>query len=127
MRVLLDTHAFLWWVTDDERLTGTAREAIGAADQVFVSSASVWEMVTKSKLGRLPTPRPIHEFVPAQLDVNAFQPLAIEVRHALQLSELPDLHRDPFDRMLVAQARAEDLPLVSGDRAIHAYPVTTIW
>lgn len=128
MRLLLDTHAFLWWVTDDERLTSRARETIGSPEsQVFVSAASVWEMVTKVRLGKLPIPEPIDTFVPAQLEANAFQPLAIAVRHALALDALPALHRDPFDRILIAQALAEDMPLVSGDRAIHSYPVSTIW
>jgi PIN domain nuclease of toxin-antitoxin system len=128
MRVLLDTHAFLWWVTDDERLTPAARETIGASDnQVHVSAASVWEIVTKSRLGRLPIPRPIDAFVAAQLEENAFQPLSITFRHAFGLETLPELHRDPFDRMLVAQALVEEMPLVSGDQAVQAYPVSTIW
>ncbi|MGH2595093.1 MAG: type II toxin-antitoxin system VapC family toxin [Actinomycetota bacterium] len=128
MRVLLDTHAFLWWISDDEQLTAGARETIGAADnQVFVSVASVWEIVTKSRLGRLPLPEPVGRFVATHLEQNAFQPLPIAMRHAFELETLPDLHRDPFDRMLVAQALAEEMPLVSGDDAVRAYPLTTIW
>ena len=128
MRVLLDTHAFLWWVTDDERLTSPARATIGASDnQVFVSAASVWEIVTKARLGRLPIPRPIDDFVSTHLETNAFQPLAITIRHTLELDALPDLHRDPFDRILVAQALAEEMPLVTGDQAVQAYPITAIW
>ncbi len=128
MRVLLDTHAFLWWIADDDRLGANARETIGSADhEVFMSAASVWEIVTKTRLGRLPIPRPIEDFIASQLEANAFQPLAITIRHALELDGLPDLHRDPFDRMLVAQALAEEMPLVTGDQAVRAYPVTTIW
>jgi PIN domain nuclease of toxin-antitoxin system len=128
MRVLLDTHAFLWWVTDDERLTSVARATIGASDnQIHVSAASVWEIVTKSQLGRLSIPRPIGAFVADQLEGNAFQTLSITVRHAFGLESLPELHRDPFDRILVAQALVEEMPLVTGDRAIQAYPATTIW
>lgn len=128
MRVLLDTHAFVWWITDDERLTSFARETIGASSgQVFVSAASIWEMVTKSRLGRLRVAERIDRFVSTHLEANAFQPLSITIRHALELAALPDIHRDPFDRILVAQARAEEMPLVTGDRAVRAYPVTTIW
>ncbi len=128
MRVLLDTHAFLWWISDDEQLTVQARETIGAADnQVFVSAASVWEIVTKARLGRLPLPEPVGRFVATHLEENAFQPLPIAMRHAFALEALPDLHRDPFDRMLVAQALTEGMPLVTGDHAVRAYPVMTIW
>ena len=128
MRVLLDTHAFLWWITDDERLTSPARIAIGAsANQVFVSAATVWEIVVKSRLGRLPVPEPADGFISAHLEANAFQPLSITIRHALGLGSLPDHHRDPFDRILVAQAHAEEMPLVTGDEAVQAYPISTIW
>jgi PIN domain nuclease of toxin-antitoxin system len=128
VRALLDTHAFLWWITDDDRLSSAARATIEAPDsQVFVSAASVWEIVTKTRLGKLPIPRPIDAFVSTHLETNAFQPLAITIRHALELDTLPDLHRDPFDRILVAQALAEKMPLVTSDQAVRAYPVVTIW
>ena len=128
MRVLLDTHAFLWWITDDERLSAPARAAISSGDNlIFVSAATVWEIVVKSRLGRLPIREQIEGFIPAELEANAFQPLSITVRHALRLESLPDHHRDPFDRILVAQALAEEMPLISGDQAVRAYPVSTIW
>jgi len=128
MRVLLDTHAFLWWITDDERLSAPARAAIAAGgNEVFVSAASSWEVATKSRMGRLPIPEPWDEFISTQLEKNAFKPLAVTMRHTFGLTSLPELHRDPFDRMLVAQALAEEMPLVSGDRVIQAYPVSTIW
>lgn len=128
MRVLLDTHAFLWWITDDDRLTTPAREAIGASENhVFVSAASGWEVITKSRIGRLTLPQPVDGFIAQHLEENAFQPLSITMRHTFELEALPSLHRDPFDRMLIAQAIAEEMPLVTGDQAIHAYPVSTIW
>jgi PIN domain nuclease of toxin-antitoxin system len=128
MRVLLDTHAFLWWITDDDRLSVTARGEIGASDnEVFLSAASAWEIITKSRIGRLPLPEPVDGLIARHLEENAFQPLSITMRHTFELETLPELHRDPFDRMLVAQARAEEMPLVTGDRAVRAYPVTTIW
>jgi PIN domain nuclease of toxin-antitoxin system len=128
MRVLLDTHAFLWWITDDERLSSVARGSIGASDnQVFVSAASAWEIITKSRIGRMPLPEPVDGFIARHLEENAFQPLSITMRHTFELETLPDLHRDPFDRMLVAQALAEQMPLMTSDQAVRAYPVTTIW
>jgi PIN domain nuclease of toxin-antitoxin system len=128
VRILLDTHAFIWWIKGDRRLSSPARDAIGGAEhEVFVSAVSAWEIVTKSRLGRLSVPRPIDRFVTDQLETNAFQALPLTMRHAFGLEALPDLHRDPFDRMLIAQAQVEEMPLVSGDRAVAAYPVPTIW
>jgi PIN domain nuclease of toxin-antitoxin system len=128
MRLLLDTHAFLWWVTDDDRLSAAARASIGASDsQVFVSAASAWEIITKVRIGRLPLHGPVDGFIARHLEENAFQPLAITMRHTFELEAMPDLHRDPFDRMLIAQALAEDMPLVTGDHEIRAYPISTIW
>ena len=92
-----------------------------------MSAASVWEIVTKSRLGRLPIAEPLDGFISDHLETNAFQPLSITIRHALGLGSLPDLHRDPFDRILIAQALAEEMSLVTGDEAMRAYPVSTIW
>ena len=128
MRLLLDTHAFLWWVTDDDRLSDAGRASIGASEnEVFLSAVSVWEIITKVRIGRLPIAEPVDGFIARHLDENAFQPLSITMRHTFALQTLPDLHRDPFDRMLVAQALTEAMPLVTGDRAVRAYPVSTIW
>ncbi len=128
MRLLLDTHAFLWWIAEDPRLSPRAAALIAdGANEVYVSAASVWEVMVKSALGRVEIPKPADRFFTAQLDANAFVPLAIQMRHALGLSALPEIHRDPFDRILVAQAVAEDLTLVSGDRALGGYPVAIEW
>jgi PIN domain nuclease of toxin-antitoxin system len=128
MRLLLDTHAFLWWVTDDHRLSIAGRASIGASEnEVFLSAVSVWEIITKVRIGRLPIAEPVDGFIARHLDENAFQSLSITMRHTFALQILPDLHRDPFDRMLVAQALTEAMPLVTGDRAVRAYPVSTIW
>ena len=128
MRLLLDTHALLWWISDDERLSSRAKALVGdGANEVFVSAVSAWEIVVKAGIGRLEVPEPIDRFVVAQLEANAFHPLAITMRHSLGLASLPDVHRDPFDRMLASQALLDDLTLVSSDRVFADYPVATEW
>ncbi len=118
MRLLLDTHVFLWWLADDRRLGAGEREAIrGPENDVFLSAASVWEIVIKQALGRLRTPEPASV---AALSLG-LQPLPITFEHAEATATLPPLHNDPFDRVLMAQARVESLTLVSHDPAIRAY------
>jgi PIN domain nuclease of toxin-antitoxin system len=126
--LLLDTHAFLWWVADDERLSRAAAAAIAdGANEAFVSAASAWEVVVKAGLGRLEVPEPVDRWLPAQLEQNALVPLPITMGHTLGVSSLPPLHRDPFDRVLVAQAVHERMALVSGDAAFSGYPVDVVW
>ncbi|MGH9322155.1 MAG: type II toxin-antitoxin system VapC family toxin [Vicinamibacteria bacterium] len=128
MKVLLDTHAFLWWVTDDPRLSSRARELIQeGGSPVFFSAASAWEMAIKARIGKLSLPQPAQAFVREQLHRNGFTSLAVEVGHALQVGELPAHHRDPFDRLLVAQSQMEKLPLLSSDPLISQYEVDVIW
>jgi PIN domain nuclease of toxin-antitoxin system len=128
MRVLLDTPSFLWWVTDDPRLSPRAREIMSDGEnQLLFSAASAWEIAIKARLGRLTIPEPLATFVSAQLAENAIEGLPIGLSHALQVHSLPDHHRDPFDRMLVAQSRIENLPILTGDRLIAQYPVETVW
>ena len=128
MRLLLDTHAFLWWVTDDDRLSDHAGELIAdGSNEVFLSAASVWEIAIKAGLERLRLPEDAWSFTPSQLERNAFQALPVHLSHAVAVIALPDLHRDPFDRMLVAQAMSEGLTIVSGDPQIAPYPVSVAW
>jgi PIN domain nuclease of toxin-antitoxin system len=128
VRLLLDTHAFLWWVTDDDRLSERATDLIAdGSNEVFLSAASVWEMAIKVGLGRLRLPDDVWSFTPAQLERNAFQALPVHVSHAVALIAFPELHRDPFDRMLVAQAVTEGLTVVSGDPEISRYSVSVAW
>ncbi len=128
MSLLLDTHAFLWWIGDDSRLSPRAAALIAdGSNQVHVSAATAWEIVVKKGLGRVEVPEPVDRFLVAQLEANSFLPLPIQMRHALGLSKLPDVHRDPFDRILVAQAVAENLILVSGDQVLRRYPATIEW
>jgi PIN domain nuclease of toxin-antitoxin system len=119
VRLLLDTHVFLWWLADNGRLEAAEREAIrDPENDVYLSAASVWEIVIKEALGRLRVPEPAS--VAAQR--LGLQPLPITFEHAEATATLPLLHSDPFDRLLAAQARTESLTLVSYDSAIRAYP-----
>jgi PIN domain nuclease of toxin-antitoxin system len=126
MRLLLDTHAFLWFVNGDERLDPVARGAIeDARNDVLVSVASIWEMSIKSGIGKLQISEPLDQFVAREL--QAFQVLPITAAHALQTARLPLHHRDPFDRMLAAICVAESLQIVSVDEVFDAYGIGRLW
>jgi len=128
MRLLLDTHAFLWFITADSRLSATAEQAIRrSGDTPLLSIASVWEIAIKVQLQRLPIPQPLDVFIPEQLRVNRIGLLPIELNHTFEIARLPLHHRDPFDRILIAQAIREGIPVVSVDGAFDAYPVQRIW
>jgi len=121
LRLLLDTHALLWWASDDERLKPTERDAIGDEDSiVWVSAASLWEISIKRKLGRIEL---VHSDLERELKRSNFLELAIAWQHAESAGSLPRHHDDPFDRMLIAQAQAEQLVLVSYDPAFRDYDV----
>jgi len=127
-RLLLDTHAFLWWVADAPQLSEAARRAIGDANnECYLSVASCWEMAIKSSLGKLRLARPVERFVTEQLAANGFALLGIEMRHTAKVEKLPFHHRDPFDRLLIAQAMAEKLCIVSADSAFPDYGVKLLW
>lgn len=128
MRLLLDTHAFLWWITDDDRLSQRAGRLIAdGSNEVYFSAASAWEIAIKAGLGRIRLPDDAWSFTPGQLERNAFQPLPVHVSHAVAVIALPDIHSDPFDRMLVAQALMEGLTIVSGDEWMVRYAVPVVW
>lgn len=128
MNGLLDTHAFLWFILNDPRLSGAARAwIVDPSHALWVSPASYWEMAIKISIGKLTIQEPLQTFLETQLAGNDFQVLPIEPRHAAALTSLPFHHRDPFDRLLIAQARVEAMPLVSDDRAFDAYGVHRIW
>lgn len=128
MRLLLDTHAFLWWVTDAPKLSTAAREAIQDPQaECLVSLVSCWEMAIKQSLGKLKLESPLEQFVPTHMATNGFLQMDIEFRHVARVAGLPFYHRDPFDRLLAAQAMVEDVPLVSGDPAFDDYGVKRLW
>jgi PIN domain nuclease of toxin-antitoxin system len=122
-RLLLDTHVWLWWQADDRRLGKGARTAIADAAAVYVSAASAWEMAIKTALGKLTAPEDIADAV----DEGGFRELPIAFRHVQALGDLPLHHRDPFDRILVAQARVDGLTLVTADPALPPYGVAHLW
>ena len=127
MRALLDTHTFLWWITDDAWLSAGVRDVVVVGNELLFSAASGWEIDIKAQLGRLDLPTPLDRFVVEQLATNGFAPLPIRLEHALRVNELPNQHRDPFDRILIAQAQAEGLPILSADPQIARYDVQVIW
>lgn len=128
MKVLLDTHAFLWWVHDDPRLSPAARRIIADGENIlFFSAASAWEIVLKWQLGKLKVRPGAAAFLTKQLSVNRIEALPVLLAHVLHLSKLPARHRDPFDRMLIAQSLVEDLPIVTADPEFQKYPVQTVW
>lgn len=120
-RLLLDTHVLLWWATDDSRVSRAVGERIASASEVFLSAASAWEIGIKARLGKLRAPSDTE--LPAELARRGVVPLSITMEHALAAAALPPLHRDPFDRMIVAQARLEGLTLVTADPALARYGV----
>ena len=122
MRLLLDTHAFLWWVADNPRLSKRARAAIGdPTTECLVSLASCWEMAIKVSIGKLTLPAPVERFVPDQLATNGFRLLPIEFAHVARVADLPRHHRDPYDRLLIAQSLVENLPMVPAEPVFHKY------
>ena len=128
MRALLDTQAFLWWITDDPQLSTRAREIISDGEnELFLSVASGWEMAIKARLGKLDLPDNLESFIPEQMALNAIESLPVQMSHALHVYKLPDHHRDPFDRMLIAQSQLENLPILTVDPQIARYAVKVIW
>ena len=126
MALLLDTHAFLWWVADDERLSPRARRAI-ARQECLLSVTSCWEMAIKVSLRKLTLPFAVHRFIHEQLEINGFGLLPMTLEHTSTVAGLPFHHRDPFDRLLAAQAVDEGLRLVSADPVFEDYGVRRVW
>ena len=124
MRILLDTHVFLWYISADPQLPPAFRDAIREpTNEVYLSIASVWETVIKYALGKLPLPDAPAEYLPRQRQAHRIATLPIEETALVHLAKLPPLHRDPFDRILIAQALQNGLTLVTVDNAVRAYPV----
>jgi len=122
VKAILDTHVFLWWNTDDNRLSSRLRELIADENQeLFLSVASIWEMVIKCRKGLLTLPEPVGNYIPSRMERHRVLPLPVSMPHALEVSRLADHHRDPFDRLLIAQARCEGIPILTADPIFRRY------
>ena len=128
MRALLDTHALLWWLSDDPALTRSARKTIAETkNTLIVSAASAWEIAIKVRLGTLPTATDLAADFSGLMEREGFQSLAISAEHGIRAGLLPGPHKDPFDRMLIAQAQAEHIPIISNEASFESYGVRRIW
>jgi PIN domain nuclease of toxin-antitoxin system len=128
MRLLLDTHTFLWFITEDRRLSKTAERLIrDGRNELLLSVASIWEVAIKVRLDRLPIPEPLEKFIPDQLQLNRTHLLPIDLRHTFAVARLPLHHRDPFDRLLICQAQVEGLPIATADPAFSSYEIEVLW
>jgi PIN domain nuclease of toxin-antitoxin system len=126
MNVLLDTHALLWALTDESHLSERVRKLLPMAD-IWFSVASLWEILIKAQIGKIPLPQPVGPFVMSKLALNGVRILPVTADHVLRVESLPNHHRDPFDRMLIAQSLEEKLPVVTADRFFSRYQVQVIW
>jgi PIN domain nuclease of toxin-antitoxin system len=128
MKYLLDTHAFLWFVTDDNRLSSKTKSIIqNSNNEIYFSAASAWEISIKAKLGRLKFGGDLESFIIEQLTENSFGPLAITVSHSLYTGKLPQIHKDPFDRIMISQSKMENMVMITKDKEIREYKVSTVW
>ncbi len=128
MKALLDTHAFLWWITNDPRLTARVLQFVqDPANSIFLSAASGWEIAIKAGMGKIHLVEDLDAFIDDQLELNRIDVLPVQMSHALFVRKLPPHHRDPFDRLLIAQSLIEGMPLVTRDPLITQYPLQTIW
>jgi len=128
VKLLLDTHSFLWFISGHTNLSTTARSLIeDTTNQPLLSVASLWEMAIKLSIGKLKLAQPFGELIPNQMEINGIELLPIDITHVAMVSELPFHHRDPFDRLLIAQAMIEQIPVVSADSAFDVYSVKRLW
>ena len=128
MKYLLDTHAFLWFVLDDKRISTTAKSIIkDSKNEIFFSAASAWEIAIKMKLNRLRIKGNLEPFIIEQLSTNNIVPLSITIYHSLYIEQLPQIHKDPFDRIIIAQSIVENLQLISTDKNIRKYNIKVVW
>ncbi len=127
MKYLLDTHTFLWFIEDSTLLKKTAKTILESDHDLLLSVASIWEIAIKVNLGKLQLAASFDPFIPEQIAINDLEILSIQIAHLNLISSLPLHHRDPFDRLLIAQAITEQIPVISRDTAFDAYQVTRIW
>jgi PIN domain nuclease of toxin-antitoxin system len=128
VKALLDTHTFLWWNMNDPQLSRTAREfIIDGSNEIYLSAASAWEITLKAAKGRLILPETPGKYIADRINHNQFISLPVQISHAVEVFHLSEIHNDPFDRLLIAQSRLEDLAIITIDERIKDYEVETIW
>ena len=127
MKIILDTHTFLWFVNDSPELSNSAAELIESDVDLWISIASLWEISIKVNLNKLDLPDEFDRFIPHQIAINGIEILPINLQHLIALTKLPLHHRDPFDRILIAQAIAENVPIISIDKKFDLYGVNRQW
>lgn len=127
MKALLDTHTFLWAISGDERLSQPAKRVFVGPSDLWLSVASIWEILLKVQIGKMPLPLPAGPYIVKKLVENRIETLPVSRDHVLRVETLPLHHSDPFDRMLIAQSLVEKLPLATSDRIFARYPVEVIW
>jgi PIN domain nuclease of toxin-antitoxin system len=128
MNLLLDTHAFLWFIANDPRLSSRAQSLIqDPGNRRQISMASLWEIAIKVSLGKLTLAQPFDQFIPRQLQLNQIEVLPIELSHVAAVVAMPFHHRDPFDRLMAAQCQIENIPIISADTAFDAYSIRRVW
>lgn len=128
MKIMLDTHTFLWWDANPEKLSASVMEALSNPENsIFLSVVSAWEVQIKKQLGKLYLSIPLDEMIESQEQVNRMVVLPVELKHVLALDNLPAHHKDPFDRLLIAQAKAEQMAIASADPLFAQYDVKVIW
>lgn len=128
MRALLDTHTFLWWNQNAPQISEQAHSFLAnRQNEIYFSAVSAWEIAIKYARGRLTLPEPPDQYIANRLTLHRFIPLNIEIKHTAQVYDLPDLHRDPFDRLLIVQSKIEGLPLLTADIMLAEYQIEIIW
>jgi len=128
MKLLLDTHSFIWFISGSDQISEMARGLIeDSSNQPLLSMASLWEMAIKVSIGKLKLVSPFEELIPEQLNLNGIKVLDIRTEHVVKVAQLPFHHRDPFDRLLIAQAQVEAIPIVGVDEAFDEYAITRMW
>ena len=126
--ILLDTVTFLWIITGSEELSKMAKGIyLDKKKDIYFSSVSMWEIIVKYKLGKLPLPQKPSIYIPRQREIHSIEQIGLEESDVTELEKLPDIHKDPFDRMLIRQAKARDLTILTPDKTITSYPVKTAW
>jgi PIN domain nuclease of toxin-antitoxin system len=128
MKYLLDTHAFLWFAEDNMRLSKTAKEIIADyRNNIYLSSASVWEISIKISIGKLKLKKDLNKFISENIIQYGFTPIAVTIPHTIEIAKLPEIHKDPFDRILIAQSIVEKIQIITSDKYINKYNIKTVW